>query len=342
MEQGLTAIVISVFIIFLFVPAVFLTTTNSNKENLKKNLYFATTALADTIEIEQVNYDELSKGYRRYMENFDVNKSNIDIDEPKLLVEFNNLLFKNYQDPELYSKIQASILAKVLIYSNRFVIVGHQNSTNYDYKTEFQKYKDGIVDTFGPAYYFTKTVGTDVYYLNTKDDYVYDENFEMVSKKENFSNGVSLTVPNYEYFKKYEIDMDNDGVVELYYLNTRDNKVYNKYINVMNDDEVGYYDSDPAVDKIIIPYHIDYISLTKKEKNEIIIKKINQVISEYTDGLVINFPNSESLLQDIRTKELNFFQGVTFLVIYKENSYLTIKDKQMDFKEYIVSGYTLK
>ena len=179
-------------------------------------------------------------------------------------------------------------------------------------------------------------------YWRSKDDYVYDENFEMVSKKENFSNGVSLTVPNYEYFKKYEIDMDNDGVVELYYLNTRDNKVYNKYINVMNDDEVGYYDSDPAVDKIIIPYHIDYISLTKKEKNEIIIKKINQVISEYTDGLVINFPNSESLLQDIRTKELNFFQGVTFLVIYKENSYLTIKDKQMDFKEYIVSGYTLK
>lgn len=352
MEQAATAIVISVFIIFLFVPTIFLRTNNTNKENLGQNLHFATMALSDCVEIENVNYDQLSEGYSRYIEAYDAAKSNIAIDESKLLLEFNNILFQSCQDPELYAKTQASILNKVLIYNDRFVIAGYDNNgPKYNYRDEIKKYKDGVVSQFDPPYYFTYTAGGNTYYLNTKNDNLYDKDNKMIYfSKSSDTGGTTLASPN-QNFISYLLDVDNTGVSKNYYLNVQDNKIYNTYINATSDDVVGYRDvtANPItpttpINILYIPRSIAYIGLSKKEKNDAIIHKINSVISDYTGGMIINFPNPEDVNSrvNIRQKDLNFFEGTTFFVIYRENSYLNVRNEQMEFKNNLVSGYTLK
>ncbi len=273
MEQGMSAIIIALFILFLFVPVVFLKTMQSNTENTKNNIHFSAMALADCIEIEEVNYADLSYGYERYMENYTPDASNIKIDEQKLLVEFNNVLFKNSQDPKLYAKVQENIVAKILIYNDRFLIAAPDKdsvSKKYDYKNEFNKYKDGKAGKFNAPYYFTykHPSNGNTYYLNTKNDTV----------------------------------KDIDG-------------------NVVN------------------------IDIKRVDRNKEIINKINKVISDYTNGLIIDFPNPDNLtetLNNIRKKELNFFDGVTFMVIYKEDKALNVRTEDLKFKSYAVAGYTLK
>ncbi|HCC07581.1 MAG TPA: hypothetical protein DEP72_05420 [Clostridiales bacterium] len=350
MEQSLTAIVISIFIIFLFVPTVFLKTNNTDRENMKQNLHFATMAIADCIEIADdtgasINFDELSKGYMRYIENFDASKSNIAIDEKKLLLEFNNILFKSCQDPELYAKAQASIVAKILIYNNQFIMAGGSiRDGDYDYKAELDEYTDPTkIGKFNPAHYFTTDpdpVTGKVYYLNTKNDQLYDENKKIINYTHNVAlgGGIPTTDPN---VIKYVLNVDNIGTKD-YYLNMLNNKIYNKLINPTDDDQVGY--RDVISNELLIPRSIKFISLTKEAKNDIIIKKINQVISDYTGGMTVNFPNPENVISrvNMKQKDLNFFEGTTFMVIYKENNYLDVRNEVMEFKNYVVAGYTLK
>ncbi|HAN09031.1 MAG TPA: hypothetical protein DCP90_00275 [Clostridiales bacterium] len=351
MEQATTSIIISVFIIFLLIPTIFLKTNNTDKENMKKSLHFATMALADCIEIEDVNFEDLSKGYLRYMESFDASKANIAIDEQKLLLEFNNVLFKNCQDPELYAKAQANIMAKVLIYNNRFIVQRNNSGMpDYDYKTEIEKYKLGQAGKFNPSYYFTvyrddnkdniPDSPNDIYYTTTKDDKLYDENKRLFCEQVPYDSGTPIVGTD---FRRYLVTMDGLGA-KYYYLNIVNNKIYSKYQNPTDEDQVGYNDISTTPSVLQIPHQISYLGLTKKDKNNQIIRKLNQVIADYSEGLTVNFPNPDDVLSRInmKQKDLNFFEGVTFLVIYKENNYLNVRSETMNFKNYVVAGYTLK
>ena len=117
------------------------------------------------------------------------------------------------------------------------------------------------------------------------------------------------------------------------------------YLNTSND-LVAYYDS--AGD--LKTENISNYSITRKEKNEIIINKINQWVAQYTyelgerRGLNIQIrnPYEHDIEYKIKTSHLNVLDGITFFVVYAENNFLTMNMQEFNFKDYNVVGYTIE
>lgn len=286
MEQAMTGMIISAFIIFLFIPSLLLKTINDNRESTEQNMHLATMALADAVHAEDVNYKNMSRGYVTEEES-NSNISNIGVDEERLLVEFNNILFKSIMDEDKYNDLQNNLVAKIIIYNNYFKVQGKTYSENYSYRQQLRDYKEGKFKGFNPPYYFTTEYMGTTYYLNTQDLYLYDEKGNILKKE------------------------------------------------------------DPNHPGTFIKMTVEDINMTSEKKNQVIISKINSVIADFSDGLKINIKNPENYHDtfiDIRKKDFNFFEGVTFIVIYKEKKFfssLTGAD-DTDFRNYAIAGYTLK
>lgn len=117
------------------------------------------------------------------------------------------------------------------------------------------------------------------------------------------------------------------------------------YLNTANN-MVVYYDStgNPVIQDM------SGFGITEKEKNEIIINKINRIVAQYTSepgertGLSIQIrnPGEQDVNYRVRTSHLNVLGGITFFVVYAENNLLNIDMKDFRFKNYNVVGYTLQ
>ena len=131
------------------------------------------------------------------------------------------------------------------------------------------------------------------------------------------------------------------------------------YINTMND-KVKRVDSTTktwvkATDNITEFQGLGFIMneegklednkvLTTYDKNQSIIDTINKEIMYYTNGIKLKITNPANTYQinsDTTRRDFNFFDGITFIVIYREESLFSIKDKNINFNQYNMVGYTL-
>jgi hypothetical protein len=109
------------------------------------------------------------------------------------------------------------------------------------------------------------------------------------------------------------------------------------YLNTVKTD-VYYYDN--SNNKIID--NITNYGLSEKQKNEIIINKINTIIRNYTDnvetkGVTVKIASLEG------NQYFNILDGITFLVVYNDSSTInTIFSDNINMYNYNVTGYTFE
>ncbi len=128
------------------------------------------------------------------------------------------------------------------------------------------------------------------------------------------------------YFTDYQLG-------KQIYFNTRNHTIY-------------YYDE--TSEKVYQP--MELYGTTAEIKNQLIIDKINSVIGNETaiyreEGqLAIEIRNQESNIGDYNSKYQNFnvLEGITFFVIYQEDSKIEINREFFQYKNYNVVGYTLR
>ena len=86
-------------------------------------------------------------------------------------------------------------------------------------------------------------------------------------------------------------------------------------------------------------------TLSRYDKNQVIIDTLNREISKYTGGVMMDFINPASVGQKDKKatkQDFNFFTGITFLVIYREDSVLNVKGNFFNFNQYTAAGFTLE
>ncbi|SHK59542.1 hypothetical protein [Paramaledivibacter caminithermalis] len=169
-----------------------------------------------------------------------------------------------------------------------------------------------------------------VLYMNTKDKLKFHKIKDSIKMK--------FVV----YHDKFFIANNDDNWSQPFFFTK---KVGNTivYLNIKND--MAYY-YDFIGNKIYKP--ISNFSITKKEKNQIIIDKINSKIAQITSeknlrkGLGIRILNPEDSDSKIKNHYFNVLEGVTFFVVYAKNRLFTSNKYEFNYKNYNVAGYTVK
>lgn len=112
------------------------------------------------------------------------------------------------------------------------------------------------------------------------------------------------------------------------------------------DDKAYYYDDTGSkVYKDISEYGI-----TLREKNDIIIDKVNETVGRLTyevglrDGINIKILNEENddINYIVQNRHFNILDGLTFFVVFVENKPMEFHGKRLNYKNYNVAGYTLE
>jgi len=119
-----------------------------------------------------------------------------------------------------------------------------------------------------------------------------------------------------------------------YYLNSKDNKAY-------------YYDDSGNK---VFDINISDLGISSKEKNDIIINKVNQMVGQLTyeaglrDGINIKIFNKDNDDTNYIAENCHFniLDGLTFFVVYVSNKPMFFHDEKLDYKNYNVAGYTLE
>ncbi|MCX7921391.1 MAG: hypothetical protein N3B21_05125 [Clostridia bacterium] len=256
MGQIMAIILITILIIFTFVPLAVLSENRSEVQLVKQNLNLAARAVCNAIESSEVNYENISKGYER-----NAIAEEITIDKDRLLGEFNDVLAKNYYDEAKTNGVKSRIYLKVLVYNDKFFVVD---------KTE----------EWSLPYFFT-------YYSNSLSDFVY---LSTLSDQAYYYSG--------------------------------GNKVYQPMTN---------------------------FGITNEQKNDIIINKINEVVAKYTNDITeidplkieIKNPDKQDIEYKVKHRNFNVLDGITFFVVFAEDTNLFVNSKSFKFKNYNVTGYTL-
>lgn len=313
MEQGVTAIIMTMLIVFVFIPAIYLGSLNSNRQRINEAMYLSTRVLEDCVLETEYTLEEIAQGYG-YSEDPIMR---IRIDEGKLFTEFDNVLFKNLGNVEEYAKVQSNILCKILVYPDRYVVwedITGPNLTIYNYEDEFAELESGQKDikVSAPKYFTYKKV-----------------NFRGSDTQIKLKNGTNL---GYFYINTLNDKIRKMGNTDLW-------KNLDTYIYDFEGVEAG------------TKYDIKSNSMTQSgklstyDKNQVIIDTLNKEISYYTNGVKMDFINPASVRQqNIKTakRDFNFFTGITFMVIYKEANIINVNSEMFNFNQYTVAGYTLE
>lgn len=144
MHRIIVITVIFLVLIFTFIPLSHLEFYNRSTEEIKQKLNLSVKVLPYCIDNTDNNYMLLAEGFKRCNT---INKN-------KLLDEFHDVLSDNICNEKKYQEIKSGILAKVLVYYDRFYIAGRN-------------------DRWSPPYFFTCQDGERLYYVYTRGDYVY-------------------------------------------------------------------------------------------------------------------------------------------------------------------------
>lgn len=327
MEQSVSAMIMAMLVVFVFIPALFMGMLNSNRQKIQEAMYLSTKCLVDCVETDEYSLEEIAMGYGYS----DDPIMRVRIDEPKLFTEFDDILFRNINNIEQYTKIKNNILCEMIIYPDRYVVW------------------DKSVDTSST---------TDEYYYSYSSDKEYDAYQE--GRQDYY-----VSAPKYFSFKRVNED-GNDviepiydsiaGTASYYYINTINDKIRKmgdnnawRNVNTLITDtkfssKLHYKYEEDKVD--VVDYNNDVRkNLTTYDKNQIIIDTLNKEIAYYTNGVKMDFINPASVRQK-RLKptkqEFNFFSGITFLVVYREDSAISSGGNLFEFNHYQVAGFTLE
>lgn len=327
MEQSVSAMIMAMLVVFVFIPALFMGMLNSNRQKIQEAMYLSTKCLVDCVETDEYSLEEIAMGYGYS----DDPIMRVRIDEPKLFTEFDDILFRNINNVEQYTKIKNNILCEMIIYPDRYVVW------------------DKSVDTSST---------TDEYYYSYSSDKEYDAYQE--GRQDYY-----VSAPKYFSFKRVNED-GNDviepiydsiaGTASYYYINTINDKIRKmgdnnawRNVNTLITDtkfssKLHYKYEEDKVD--VVDYNNDVRkNLTTYDKNQIIIDTLNKEIAYYTNGVKMDFINPASVRQK-RLKptkqEFNFFSGITFLVVYREDSAISSGGNLFEFNHYQVAGFTLE
>lgn len=257
MGQTQAGLIILLIIIFLFIPTSYLQRVNNENHDIKQHLNLSARVLADCIEKEITNSRDIALGYSR------PKLTPVRVDRDRLLPEFYEVLLKNSGSRENFERTKSRLLVKILVYYDMLYVAKND-------------------DSWDIPYYFTFNVGSDIIYLNTRDDTV-------------------------RYF-----------------------------------DSAGTERSDRSIS--------DY-GLTREQKNDIIIGKINSAVAKYTSEKVIRdsglnieiFNPSKQDPAYLASKQdyFNVLDGITFFVVYAENTRMNVNRTDFQYINYNVVGYTV-
>ncbi|WP_036946814.1 hypothetical protein [Pseudobacteroides cellulosolvens] len=125
------------------------------------------------------------------------------------------------------------------------------------------------------------------------------------------------------------------------------------YMNA-KDDRVVYFDGvTEKKDKVMSDFQIEpnsVLSLTKERKTKMIIDKINLEMEKATweigvrngIGVKIRNPYDKSIDNMVDYANVNVLDGgITFFVLYGDNTLLNANGKDFNFKNYNVAGYSM-
>ena len=169
MEQGVSAMIMAMLVVFVFVPALFMGMLNSNRQKIQEAMYLSTKCLMDCVETSASSLDEISMGYGYS----DDPIMRVRIDEPKLFMEFDKLLYMNLPNLNEYKKVKGNIMCEILVYPDRYVVWDQLDpmftpdlhgvildSLTPNPDARYQDYLDGKLDLFvsAPKYFTYKQV----------------------------------------------------------------------------------------------------------------------------------------------------------------------------------------
>lgn len=151
MQQIMALVICLLLAIFTFIPGAYLTNTINNYESIKQTLNLSARALGNCVQVQDLNFQELSRGSARS------ELSIIEVDKDLLLREFYDVLEKNIADPEKIDFVKSRLFIKVLVYYDRFYVADRN-------------------DRWSPPYFFTEDSSGQTVYVNSKnsDAYYYD------------------------------------------------------------------------------------------------------------------------------------------------------------------------
>ncbi len=328
MEQATFAIIVTSIFIFLFISAFYFKNQNATRTAVNENLALATRAIEDCVSTLATSMEELALGYYGNTEPI----FRVRIDEVKLLHEFDNVLYKNFNNTKKYNDMQQKIVCRVIVYPDRFVITDQKYNidlstgkpkTIYSYSEELRDERN----LFYPAQFFTYTAKLNasapdrLFYINTKNN--------IASLEEpgfGTGSGSSANIPYWNFSRA-----------------ALDNGITHEFTNLYGD---RYNDREPSSPLI----GSNHGMLTTFDRNQAIINRVVEGICQFTGeasgrGLVVKIPNPANTYEkntQVTSKSFNFFTGITFLVIYREESAVKILDQLVNYNNYNIAGYTLE
>lgn len=329
MEQGVSAIIIAMLVVFVFIPALFMGMLNSNRQKINEAMYLSSKCIMDCVITDDYSLEEISMGYGYSSDPI----MRVRVDEAKCFTEFENILFQNMGSLDNFLKVRNNILCEMIIYPDRYVVCERpassvsysdkdyeKNKQKFSPEDEYDKYEHGEKDLIvSPPKYFT---------------------YKKVDK-----NGKDTNV------KMQLADGSKSG---YYYINTLNNKVRKvgdttSWANLTTpitsfQSKLHYKYED---DEINSPDYANNVlkNVTEYDKNQVIIDTLNKEISYYTNGVEMDFINPSSVRQKnlkAEKQDFNFFTGITFLVIYREDNVINSGGEFFNFNQYTAAGFTLE
>ncbi len=146
------------------------------------------------------------------------------------------------------------------------------------------------------------------------------------------------------YYDKFFIAGKDDRWISPYFFTiSKNNKLI--YLNTKNN--LCYYYNEYGIK---IQTSIDNEGISGKDKNDIIINKINHVMSQYSNekglrtGLNIKIynNNNQDILYKVENSSFNVLEGITFFVVHTDDVLLDINQKKFHNKNYNIVGYTFE
>lgn len=161
--------------------------------------------------------------------------------------------------------------------------------------------------------------------------------------KETEKNLILKAVVHHDRF--YVAGRDDRWSPPYYYTFREDGETV--YLSAESTAVTCYEDSGEKIDGRSI---VDY-GMSESQKNDIIINKINSIVSQGTsekplrqNGLKIQIRNPANNEGRYRT-DMGYFNalgGVTFFVVYADNTGIIINNKDMKYRKYSVVGFTIE
>ena len=255
MSHVTTTIIVLLFIALMFIPLAYLSTTYQNVQSVKQTLNLSAKSLNSAIDFQIDSSVQLSSGYSKRI--FSEKK----VDKQELVSAFYTMIQKNAGSKQKADKLKENILTKVLVYPDRIYIADNAGR-------------------WSAPYFFVHHVADTLIYVNTENDYAYEE------------------------------------------------------------DSTGSITRSP-----IVAY-----GLTTEQKNDLIIDTINHVIAKHTyyktQGKaytpVIRNPDTADIEYQLAYGHFNVLKGITFLVLYVENTHWYADRVRVDYRNYNVTGFTLE